>query len=110
MTLRLLRGQLVVREQLNADTAHYRHIVVPDVSTEHDAKAVARARKWHRGTVLQIGAPALTKDGAEVEPEYKVGDTVIFHWIHHEESWTRPWTDGELACWLPQAAVDAVLE
>ncbi len=111
MNIRLLRGQVVVRENLTADTDHYRHIIVPNVSDaeRHDPDARQRARKWHRGTVLAMGSPMLSKGGVEVQPEFKVGDEVIFHWAHREKSWTREWVDGELACWVPQALVDAVL-
>lgn len=108
--MRLLRGRVVVREDLKADTAQYKHIVVPDVSTQHDKDAIARARTWHRGKVLQVGPPALTVDGVEVPQEFKEGDDVIFHFEHHEKSWTRPWSDGEPAIWVPQQAVDAVIE
>lgn len=110
MSIRLLRGIVVVREDYKSDTAHYTHIIVPDVSTEHDRKAVARARKWHRGKVLAMGAPAMTSKGAEVPHGFAVGDEVLFHWVNYEEGFTRPWEDGELACWIPQNAVDAVLE
>jgi co-chaperonin GroES (HSP10) len=112
MNIRLLRGQVVIRENLTADTNHYRHIVIPDVSDaeKYDADARQRARKWHRGTVLAMGAPMLSKTGAEIVPEFKVGDEVLFHWQHREKSWTREWIDGLLACWVPQAFVDAVLE
>jgi co-chaperonin GroES (HSP10) len=101
---------VVVREDYKADTAHYTHLIVPDVSTQHDRDAVARARKWHRGTVLAKGAPALTAKGVEVPHGFEVGDTVLFHWNHYEKGFTRPWSDGEPACWVPQVCVDAVVE
>lgn len=101
---------VVVRENYKADTAQYTHIIVPDVSTEHDKDAVARNRKWHRGVVLAKGAPAMTTKGVEVAHGFEVGDTVLFHWINYEKGFTRPWEDGELACWVPQVAIDAVVE
>lgn len=111
MRVRLLRGQVVIREDLRADTRHFRHIIVPGVSNaeRHDPDARQRARTWHRGNVLAMGAPMLTSKGVEVPHGFAVGDDVIFHWQHREKSWTRPWVDGELACWIPQAFVDAVI-
>ncbi len=110
MKIRLLRGMVVIREHLKADVEKYSHIIIPDVWSTNDRHAVAKSRKWHRGTVLAKGAPALTKGGAEVAHGFDVGDTVLFHWVNHEEGFTRPWEDGELACWVPQVAVDAVVE
>lgn len=110
MTIRLLRGQVVVREDLKADTDRYTHIVVPDVSTRDDKHAIARARGWHRGKVLAVGPLAQTKKGIEVDRGFGVGDTVLFHWEHHEAGFTRMWEDGELAAWVPQFCVDAVIE
>lgn len=108
--IRLLRGQCVIREDLRADYRKYSSIFVPDVWTTDDKDAVARARTWHQGVVLALGAPVLTAGGAEVPPGYAVGDTVVFHWEHHEKAYTRPWVDGENACWIPQGCVDGVVE
>lgn len=109
--IRLLRGQVVIRENLTADTSHYTHIVIPNVSNaeRHDADAIQRARTWHRGIVLAMGAPMLTPRGVEVPHGFAVGDDVLFHWAHHEKAWTREWVDGLPACWVPQAFVDAVV-
>ncbi len=101
---------VVVREHLKADTEKYTHIIIPEASTQNDRHAVAKARKWHRGEVLAMGPPALTKKGAEVPHGFAVGDVVFFHFVHHEEGFTRPWEDGELATWCPQACIDAVVE
>jgi hypothetical protein len=57
-----------------------------------------------------MGAPAQTRKGAEVAHGFAVGDEVLFVWTHHEKTWTRPWTDGELAAWIPQENVLAVVE
>lgn len=111
MGIRLLRGQVVIREDLDAATRHFRHIVVPNVSNEsaHNPDAIAERRTFHRGKVLAMGAPMLTSKGVEVPHGFAVGDDVVFHWIHGERLWTRPWLDGEPASWVPQAAVDGVV-
>jgi len=111
MRIRLLRGQVVIREDLQASTRHYRNIVVPGVldAEKYNPDARQESRTWHRGIVLAMGAPMLTPTGAEVEPGFAVGDDVVFHWEHLERGWTRPWTDGELAAWVPQYCVDAVI-
>jgi co-chaperonin GroES (HSP10) len=109
MSVRLLRGRVVIREDHKADFRHFPHIIVPDPLTTHNKDAVAEGRTWHRGTVLAMGEPALTPTGAEVDPGFQVGDSVVFHFSHNEKQWTRPWTDGELAVWCPQWCVDAVL-
>jgi co-chaperonin GroES (HSP10) len=106
--IRVLRGRVIVREDLRADTEHYRHIIVPDVSTQHDPDAIAVARTWHRGTVLAMGAPALTKKGVEVPHGFAVGDQIYWHFVHNERSWTLTWIDGERAVALPQSCIDAV--
>lgn len=106
---RLLRGRVVIREDMKADVDQYTHIVVPDVWTCDDKDAIARARSWHRGTVLAMGPPALTKRGVEVPFGFGVGDTVLFHFEHHERAATRPWVDGQDAVWCPQQCVDAVV-
>lgn len=106
MNIRLLRGQVVVREDLGADTAHLSQIIIPELGTAEERQ---RARKWHRGVVLAKGAPMLTTKGVEVPHGFEVGDIVVFHWIHRERSWTREWVDGKFAAWIPQAAIDAVI-
>ncbi len=108
-SIRLLRGQIVVREHLNADTEQFTHLIIPGVSTAHDKDAQARSRTWHRGEVLAKGPPAL-HGVHEVPHGFEVGDTVLFHFGHNEKAFTRPWTDGEPAVWLPQQAISAVLE
>lgn len=111
MNIRLMRGQVVVREELNADTAHLTHIIVPGVSNSDLNDAIDRNRTWHRGKVLAMGPPSRTRKGrAEVPHGFVVGDTVLFHWEHHEKSFTREWIDGEPAAWLSQRCIDAVCE
>lgn len=111
MNIRLLRGQVVVRENYAVHSQDYPHLVLPESRNGYDDRhAVARGRTWHIGEVIAMGAPALTKKGAEVPHGFAVGDTVIFHWEHNEEQFTRPWTDGKLACWMTQRCVDAVVE
>lgn len=107
--IRLLRGQVVIREDLRADTGEYTHLIIPDRFSPHNPDHAQESRTWHRGTVLAMGAPMLTKRGVEVPHGFAVGDEVIFHWAHHEKSWTREWVDGLPACWIPQAYVDAVV-
>jgi co-chaperonin GroES (HSP10) len=107
MKIRLLRGQVVVREDMSARFSRYTDLglIVPDTVIAEERK-----RRWHRGRVLQMGAPALDEFGHEVPFGFDVGDQVIWHWITHEPSWTRPYVDGELACWLPQECIDAVID
>lgn len=107
---RVLRGQVVIREELDAQHAEYRHIVVPRARAGDDADGERRARTSHVGIVLAMGPPARTARGVEVTPGFAVGDRVVFHWGHLERAWTRPWPeDGLDACWIPQEFVDAVL-
>lgn len=110
LTVRLLRGMVVIREHLDADVEHFKHIIVPGVSTRNDRDAVARNRTWHRGEVLAMGPPAKTAKGVEVEPGFEVGSVVVFHFDHHEKAWTRPWVDGKNAVWCPQQMIDAVIQ
>lgn len=110
MKIRLIRGQVVVREDLLADYAQYTHIKIPGVDFSDTPDAIARKRTWHRGIVLAKGEPAKDKWGNEIAQGFEVGDAVVFHFEHHEKSFTRPWTDGKNAVWLPQWCVDAVLE
>lgn len=62
--IRLLRGRVVIREDMAADHAHLKHIIVPGVVADDHPTAAARRRTWHRGTVLAMGAPALTRTRA----------------------------------------------
>jgi co-chaperonin GroES (HSP10) len=103
--VRLMRGQCVIREDMGAYHGQDK-IIVPELG---DYRAAQDRRTFHRGRVLALGAPPVTKRGAEVVPEFKVGDEVIFHWEALEKAWTREWIDNEPAAWLPQQCVDAVL-
>jgi hypothetical protein len=67
-----------------------------------------RETKTHTGVVLGMGAPSLTKGGAEVPQGFVVGDVVQYHFEHHQAAATRVWTDGKLAHVVPQWCVDAV--
>lgn len=109
--IRLMRGQVVVRE-------------VEKKSVIWTPEDKARSVKTHRGTVLGLGPPALncpmdklgrctslTCKHVEVPYMFGVGDTVQFHYAHHQEAHTRTWPpDGRLATWVPQGSVDAVIE
>jgi co-chaperonin GroES (HSP10) len=110
MTWDVLRGRVVIREDLNADHRHVQHIIVPSASTRDNPNAVAEARTWHRGRVLALGPPMLTKRGAEVAYGFSVGDEVFFHFEHYERNATQRWEDGEMAVWVPQSCVDGVVE
>jgi hypothetical protein len=109
MTIRLLRGQVAIRENLRAQYSQFKHIIVPDRSTKHDKDAIQYDRTSHRGIVLGMGAPALTPNGVEIDPGFGVGDEVIFHFAHLEKAWTAVWEDGERAVWIPQMFIDAVV-
>lgn len=110
MKIRLLRGQVVVREDLDADFEQYKHVIRPGIAYSDLPDELARKRTWHRGVVLAKGTPAKNKWGNEIAQGFEVGDIVLFHWEHHEKSFTRPWTDGKNACWLTQWCIDAVVE
>jgi co-chaperonin GroES (HSP10) len=101
--IRLLRGQVVVRELTER---RYGPIIIPDSAQDSAHKESTS----HRGTVLAMGAPATMPNGVEVDPGYTVGDTVQFHWEHNEVNYTGPWEDGKFACWLSQHCIDAVID
>ena len=105
MTVRLMRGQCVVREIVSEQSAS---LWTPDVRTKD------RDVKTHRGVVLGLGPPAFLDAGAARSPvvpwDCAVGDVVQYHYVHNHEAHTRPWADGEPATWIPQMAVDAVVE
>jgi hypothetical protein len=101
--IRLMRGQVVVRELVKRASVIW--------SPDDDPKS--RTVKTHRGIVLQKGPPAFLCDveGApEVPHDFEVGDIVQFHVAHNLDAHTREWSDGQKALWLPQNAIDAVLE
>ncbi len=108
--IRVMRGQVVIREDLDAAHRQFSHIVTLRSRDGDDAKAEQRARTSHRGVVLAMGPPARTKKDVEVDPGFKVGDEVYFVWSHLEKAWTRPWPDDGLdAAWVPQQNVLAVV-
>jgi hypothetical protein len=101
--LRLMRGQVVVRELDAATDALW----TPEPS--------ARQVKTHRGVVLGMGPPArLTEhpDSPEVPHGFGVGAVVQYHFgaMGTQAARTRAWLDGEPATWLTQAEIDAVWE
>jgi hypothetical protein len=103
--IRLFRGQCVVREIVDGQSST---LWTPDVRTKD------RDVKTHRGVVLGLGPPAFLDAGAASSPvvpwDCSVGDVVQYHYVHNHEAHTRPWTDGELATWVPQMCVDGVIE
>lgn len=95
MKIRLLRGQVVVRERYDVAS---KVLWTPDPNDRHT--------KTHTGEVLAMGPPI-----RGIDPGFVVGDVVQFHFEHNREAWTRPWPlDGEMAIWVPQSCVDAVWE
>ena len=100
-----MRGQVVIREDKSIHRK-YGSIIVPDPFGDPP--------NWHIGTVLAMGPPAqiyTAKHGAiDVPFDFVVGDKVLFSWNHNEKEFTKEWEDGQLACWIPQNLVHAVLE
>lgn len=104
MKIRLMRGQVVVREDTPAPSAA---LWTPELGP--------RQVKTHRGVVLGLGPPArLTEhpSSPEVPHGFEVGDLVQFHFgaVGTQEARTRAWVDGKPATWLTQAEIDAVWE
>jgi hypothetical protein len=104
MKVRLMRGQVVIREE-----------AVQPSNALWTPEPGARRVKTHRGRVLALGPPArLTEhpDSPEVPHGFRVGDVVQFHFgaMGTQEARTRTWTDGHPATWLTQAEIDAVWE
>lgn len=99
MKIRLLPGQVVVREERSE----------PSTALWTPAPG-ARDVRTHRGRVLALGPPArLGGSGVEVPHGFGVGDLVQFHFTHHQDAATRPWPlDGKPATWVPQENVDGV--
>ena len=88
MRVRVMRGQVVVRE-LGSSGA---------IWTPAPAE---RTVKTHRGVVVAVGP--------DVDALVEVGSVVQYHFEHHKSGWTRPWpVDGIDATWLPARCVDAV--
>lgn len=67
-----------------------------------------RAKSSHRGTVLAMGAPALSKKGIEIPPGFEVGDEVQYVYVHNQQEFTKEWIDGGVCTWVPQECVIAV--
>jgi hypothetical protein len=96
MSVRLMRGQVVVRE-LKQESALW--------SPDEDE----RKKRTHVGEVIAMGPPALIYDKYPVEPGFVVGDLVQYHLAHHLGAHTRVWPgDGLPALWIPQNSVDGV--
>jgi co-chaperonin GroES (HSP10) len=99
MKVRLMRGQVVVRE------------VAPQPGALWTPDPAPRAVRTHTGKVVAVGPPALTRRGVPVRTGISIGDTVQFHFEHHQEAHTRVWPeDGEMAIWIPAHCVDGVWE
>ena len=93
--IRPMRGQCVVRE-----LPWQRPVVIWTPDPEK------RSVTWYRGRVLALGAPALlepnTPGSPEVPWDIKVGDVVVYGFVHNKDAHTRAWSDGEAATWIPQ--------
>jgi co-chaperonin GroES (HSP10) len=103
--IRLLRGQVVIREDKSVHR-RYGSIIVPE-------RQGRDPENWHVGTVLGHGPPAFLNDKPDsptVPFDFVVGDRVFFSWDHNEREHTKEWEDGKAACWIPQKLVHAVLE
>jgi hypothetical protein len=99
MKVRLLPGQVVVRE------------VLPEASASlWTPQPGPREVRTHVGRVLALGPPArLNGSGPEVPHGFEVGDLVQYHLTHLEKVATNPWPpDGEMAVWVQQENVDGV--
>jgi hypothetical protein len=94
--IRLLRGQVVIRE------IHDQYSIWTPAPNPRDVRI-------HRGRVLAKGLPAQV-NGHDVPHLFDVGDEVFYHWEKQEKAFTRDWIDGEPACWMYQHEVDAVVE
>jgi hypothetical protein len=104
MNIRLMRGQVVIREHTPAPSST---LWTPELGPRHV--------RTHRGVVLGLGPPArLTESPSspEVPHGFEVGDLVQYHFgaVGTQEARTRAWTDGQPATWLTQAEIDGVWE
>jgi co-chaperonin GroES (HSP10) len=103
--VRVLRGRAIIRE---AEPLQLGRIIIPqDYYDKH-----RRDTKSHRGVVLDMGAPQLTRKGVEVPPGFRVGDVVhyIFSLQGSEQLRTVAWTDGKTAHVMAHEEVIAVEE
>lgn len=96
MNVRVLRGQVVVRE------------LRPEPSPLWTPDPRARETKTHHGIVIACG-PGCLINGIEQAMGFGTGDVIQYHFRHHQEAATRPWPlDGLEATWIPQGSVDGV--
>ncbi len=98
MKIRLMRGQVVIRE-----------IGFQKSSIFWTPEEQQRQQKTHQGKVLAMGPPMMYKDH-EISHGFSVGDTVVYHFTTHKDAATRAWIDGKDATWIPQWNVDAVID
>lgn len=103
--LRLLRGRVLLRE-IHEDSVGL--IVKP--ATWRDNKRGANRLSIHRGEVVDMGAPARTRKGAMVYPEFAVGDIVIFVFALATETYRTFEIDGKEYVMVAQEEVVAVVE
>lgn len=98
MKIRLLRGQVVIRE------------ITAQSSLLWSPVLKGRDIQIHRGTVLAKGPPMLFNNKYEMDHGFEVGDEVLYIWVHNESTYTREWEDGQPASWIPQQAIQGVIE
>lgn len=101
MKIRLLPGQVVIREERREPSER---LWTPTPG--------ARETRTHTGRVLALGPPArLNGSGVEVPHGFVVGDLVQYHFTSHQDAATRTWPpDGKPATWVQQENVDGVWE
>lgn len=103
MTVRLMRGQCVVRDVQEVTTKAGLILLWKDPKSKQV--------RTHRGRVIALGPPSLIYDRFEVPWEFEVGALIQFHMNHHWDAHTRPWPpDGIDALWIPQNSIDAVID
>jgi len=80
--IQLLRGRTLIRMTADQDgTASELErigLVAPGTLASADPRQRANQNSLGRGVVIAMGAPALSKRGAEVPPGYGIGDEVLF--------------------------------
>ena len=82
--VRLLRGRVLIR-QTQLDYGQ-ELIAIPATYVDDPRNPGGRAQERGtvgRGVIVAHGPPALTKKGKRVEPEFRVGDEVLYVGEHH---------------------------
>lgn len=77
MSFRPLRGRVLIAKSVHDAAKEERlrsGLIIPATAFN------PRADKSHRGRVLAMGPPARTKRGVEIQPDFRVGDEVLYVW------------------------------